>query len=221
MLTTVLDVFLANISMLVRENGNKIIPEEIAVDNAYFEDILSRKPDNTMCMFDVNNMRTTMMANIVEQTDLVQTSTSLLVLHTAMARVNSAITVGHCLGHLENEHAYNLRPTHRYPANKKLEVQPWFLKTKRPIKRQVQSLSLPTDAVRKKIKVELNRRYHRDVLFALKKMTLAVVLMLIGWNAPIVDYGPTGNVMVEGSLFQNLSITSKVDIKNDIISSIK
>lgn len=140
---------------LARINAEPMVQDEEAANKEYFQGMLETNAENTVRMFDVDKIRTAIMGKIADLTEIVQNSTSPLALRTAMAHVNSAITVAQGLGRLENEHAYDLKPTNRFPANKNFELQPRFLKTKKQTKKPIKSLSLPTAEERRSVKTKL------------------------------------------------------------------
>ena len=63
--------------------------------------------------------------------DIVLSSVSATGLRTALAHVNSAITVAEGLNTLEYEHSYDLKPKHSYLPNKEIEPQQRFTSTKK------------------------------------------------------------------------------------------
>eukprot|EP00795_Rhopilema_esculentum_P017025 gene17025-8530_t len=75
-------------------------------------------------------------------------------LRTAMAHVKSAITVAQGLGHLDSEHAYDLKPKGYISLNKKSDIQPRFIKEK-GYKKPQNSLSFPMTEQRKAVKMKL------------------------------------------------------------------
>ena len=111
--------------------------------------------EHTAQMFHVGNIRAEFMGKISELTEIIQSLTSPLALHASMAHVSSAITVAHGLGRLENERMYDLKPKDKIAPNKNFELQPRFLKTKKPTKKPLKSLSLPTAKERNSIRSKL------------------------------------------------------------------
>eukprot|EP00112_Aurelia_sp_Birch-Aquarium-sp1_P011756 Seg2473.6 transcript_id=Seg2473.6/GoldUCD/mRNA.D3Y31 product="hypothetical protein" protein_id=Seg2473.6/GoldUCD/D3Y31 len=95
------------------------------------------------------------MRKIAKLTEIIQSSTSPQALQTATMHVNSAITVAEGLGQLDNDHAYDLKPKEKYPANKLFEVQERFKKTKKTAKKPQKTLSLPSTKKQQDMKAML------------------------------------------------------------------
>lgn len=87
-------------------------------DIEYFEGFLRADDNAGGKQSDLQQVKMTLMSKISSLSDIVQPSISLMGLRTALAHVNSAITVAEGLNRLEYEHSYDLKPKHKYPPNK-------------------------------------------------------------------------------------------------------
>lgn len=138
-------------------------------DIEYFEGFLRADDNAGGKQTDLQQVKMTLMSKISSLTDIVQSSISAMGLRTALAHVNSAITVAEGLNRLEYEHSYDLKPKHDYPPNKKFELQQRFTSTKKKHVRPKVTLQQPTMKERRNLKTKLADESPKICAFCFKE----------------------------------------------------
>eukprot|EP00794_Sanderia_malayensis_P011705 gene11705-12923_t len=138
-------------------------------DIEYFEGFLGADDNAGGKQRDLQQMKMMVMNKISSLTDIVQASISTIGLRTALAHVNSAITVAEGLNRLDYEHSYDIKPKHNYPPNKKFDLQQRFTSTKKKHVRPKKSLQQPTMKERRNVKAKLAEECPNVCAFCFKE----------------------------------------------------